>query len=348
MTARELVLQTLEFRNKARAPRHLWTLPWAEMYYGEMLEKIKRDFPDDIVNASVPYGQYAKTAGDPYAIGTYTDEWGCVFENRQAGIIGEVKNPIVTEDDWEDFEQKVHIPTEQLTFSSDDVNCFCAGTDKFVLAGCNPRPFEQMQFLRGTEELYVDIALGSEGMKKTLGKLHAFYCELVTKWAETDVDGISFMDDWGTQKSLLINPETWRKLFKPLYKEYIDIAHAHGKKIFMHSDGYTLDIIPDLIELGLDAMNMQVFCMGVEKLEQFAGKITFWGEIDRQWILPGDNRQDAVDAVEKVYHGLWKDGGCIAQCEFGPGARPENVYAVFETWQKLTAGQIPVSGHLRG
>ncbi len=53
----------------------------------------------------------------------------------------------------------------------------------------------------------------------------------------------------------------------------------------MHSDGYTFRIFPDLIDLGLDAFNTQIFCMGVDKLEQFKGKITFWGEIDRQHLL---------------------------------------------------------------
>ena len=86
-----------------------------------------------------------------------------------------------------------------------------------------------------------------------------------------------FMDDWGLQKGLLMNPALWVEIFKPLYKDFIDIAHKNNKKIFMHSDGYILDIIPHLIELGLDAVNSQVFCMGLENLKQFKGKITFWG-----------------------------------------------------------------------
>ena len=95
------------------------------------------------------------------------------------------------------------------------------------------------------------------------------------------------MDDWGSQKSLLINPKQWRKIFKPLYKEYIDLAHQAGKKIFMHSDGYIFDIYGDLIELGLDAINSQLFIMDIEEIgKHFGGQITFWGEIDRQHLLP--------------------------------------------------------------
>jgi hypothetical protein len=143
------------------------------------------------------------------------------------------------------------------------------------------------------------------------------------------------MDDWGAQHALLINPQTWAEIFKPLYADYIEIAHRHGKKMFMHSDGHITAIYPHLIELGLDALNSQLFCMGVENLAQFAGKITFWGEIDRQYLLPRGTVDEIRDAVESVKETLWRDGGCIAQCEFGAGAKPENVYAVYESWSSL-------------
>ena len=103
----------------------------------------------------------------------------------------------------------------------------------------------------------------------------------------------------------------------------------------MHSDGNTLQIIPHLIEIGLDAINAQIFCIGIDKLAQFKGKITFWGEIDRQHLLPYATQSEIEDAVKKVFNTLWDNGGCIAQCEFGPGAMPENVYKVFETWSKM-------------
>lgn len=151
-------------------------------------------------------------------------------------------------------------------------------------------------------------------------QLHDFYCRLLTAWAKTDIDALNIMDDWGAQNSLLIRPDLWRELFRPLYRDYIDIAHSYGKKIFMHSDGYTLDILPDLAELGLDAINAQVFCIGLDKLASFRGKITFWGEIDRQHILPEGTEEDVRRAVGDYCRTFWQDGKCIAQLEFGPGA----------------------------
>ena len=185
------------------------------------------------------------------------------------------------------------------------------------------------------------LVLFHHDQKDAIHALFAKLCDMyeafITNYCKYfPVDGVMFHDDWGSQRSLLISPKMWRQYFKPLYQQYIDIAHSHGKKISMHSDGYTLDIIPDLIEMGLDALNTQIFCIGVDKLAPFKGKITFWGEICRQHLLPYGTVEEVKSAVRQVYDTLWDNGGCIAQCEFGAGAKPENVAAVFETWDELT------------
>lgn len=339
MTSRELVLETLEFRNKnERIPRHMWTLPWSQINHGEMVTKINTEYPDDFEVAPEVLAEKTIEEGNEYEVGEYKDRWGCLFTNIHEGIIGEVKAPIVNGEEWEDVDN-IHIPAEQLTFDRDAVNEFCKNTDKFVFAAPCPRPFEQLQFIRGTEELYMDLMDMPDKMKSFLKDMHVFYCQLLEEWAKTDVDALRFMDDWGSQNSLLINPQMWREIFKPMYQDYINIAKKYGKKIFMHSDGNTLQIIPDLIEMGLDALNAQIFCIGVENLAPFAGKLTFWGEIDRQHLLVEGTTEDIANAVKKVYETLWSDGGCIAQCEFGPGANPENVYEVFHTWEELTTNR---------
>ena len=334
MTSRELVQSTLEFRNtNNRVPRQLWYLPWAQTHYPNELQKILDDFEWDIIHAPSKLATPTVTVGNAYIPGLYVDEWGCRFHNIQPGVIGEVKDPLVKDEDWSDTDA-VHIPDELLSFDVDTVNRFCAQSDKFVMASCNPRPFEQLQFIRGTSELYMDLLLQPPKMVAFINKMHEHYCRLVEKWAKTDVDAIGFMDDWGSQQTLLISPALWQSIFKPMYKDYIDIAKAHGKKTFMHSDGHTLSIIPDLIELGLDALNAQIFCIGIEKLAQFKGKLTFWGEIDRQQLIPNATLEEIDAAVDLVFDTLWDNGGCIAECEFGPMGKPENVYRIYEHWNR--------------
>ncbi len=339
MKGKEIVKDTLEGKNTShRTAQQLWLLPWADIHYHEELAKISADFPSDIAGCGARLEIPPVTKGQPHEAGIYIDEWGCEFRNITRGIIGEVKVPLVKEDDWSDAD-KVHFPEELLTFDVDEVNENIRKNfpDTFLHAGSVPRPFEQLQFIRGTAEFYMDLMDPPEKMLEFMEKMEDYYCRLLTKWAQTDVDCLMIMDDWGSQKSLLISDSKWDEFFAPMYRKFIDIAHKYGKKCFMHSDGYTLSIIPKLIDMGLDAINTQIFCIGVEKLRQFKGKITFWGEIDRQILLPYGSKEEIRAAVKSVYDNLYDNGYCIAQCEFGIGANPENVYEVFRTWNELTA-----------
>ena len=165
-----------------------------------------------------------------------------------------------------------------------------------------------------------------------LSKIHDFYLRELEFWVKSDIDAIFFMDDWGTQNQLLIPPELWREMFKPLYKEYCELAHSHNKYVFMHSDGFIEDIYPDLIEIGVDALNSQLACMDLDHLMTSAkGKITFWGEIDRQHVLSSNNPDDGRKAVREIAEKLYDPrGGIIFQLEFGIGANPNVVSSVFE------------------
>ena len=203
-----------------------------------------------------------------------------------------------------------------------------------MLAWTETRPFERLQFLRGPEAALADLAHGSGEMRRLLALLHDFFCKRLTLWAQSDVDGVAFRDDWGSPTSLLVRLQMWRELFKPLYRDYCDILHAHDKYAFFHSDGVIAEILADLIEVGVDAVHTQLFCMDIERLAgAFRNKITFWGEIDRQRVLPlgkvGEVRA-AVDRVRRAFD--FGRGGLIAQCQWGLRVPWHNVAAVFDQW----------------
>jgi uroporphyrinogen decarboxylase len=126
----------------------------------------------------------------------------------------------------------------------------------------------------------------------------------------------------------------WRELFKPMYKDYCSLIRAAGKKVFMHSDGCIDAIYADLIDAGVDVINSQLFTMDIEDLAgRFKGRITFNGEIDRQWTLPFGTVQDVRRAVGRVRRALDDGrGGVIAQCEWGVRTPSENVRAVYQAW----------------
>jgi len=337
--SKDIVRQCLTFDGPERMPRELWHLPWAENHYPQVIEEINRRFPSDFSGPDYYYKPSSRVKGDPHKKGVFVDEWGCHFVNIQDGIIGEVDQPLINDiSDWNEIKPPYdQLPDGKIELQEmyDTVSRYYEKSDLFVLGNICPRPWERYQFIRGTENAMLDVMMMESGGKDLLYKIHDFYMKEFELWVKSDVDGLDIMDDWGAQNQLLIPPDLWRLYFKPLYKDYCDLAHAHGKFLFMHSDGFIQDIYEDLIEVGVDAINSQLFCMDMNILEKKAkGKITFWGEIDRQHILPSTNPQDGRDAVRKVAKHLYDPkGGIITQLEFGPGANPETVLAVFDEWE---------------
>jgi len=331
ISSRDRVIRALAFSRPDRAPRHLWALPGVEMFRPAELARLRSLFPEDFASAGVSYGSAVRAGGLQYRKGTYTDEWGCLWEVLEDGVVGEVKSPPLS--DWDALD-RLAPPREILEADWAGAEAARAGTDRYLLAGTSVRPFERMQFLRGTENLFADMAWGDARFLRLRSLVHEFFLEELSRWTRTGVDGISFMDDWGTQQSLLVSPEMWRAYYKPLYREYVALITGSGKHAFFHSDGNIARIIPDLVEIGVSALNSQLFCMDIEEIaRRFRGKITFWGEIDRQRILPFGTPEDVRAAVRRVRRALDDgSGGVIAQCEWGLRDPFENVAAVFEAW----------------
>ena len=183
-TSKKLVYEALEFKNPERVPRDIWLLPWASERHPNEIQQMQKDFPSDFRSCPGYYKKTAPDIGNPYEIGESTDAWGCTFVNAQRGIIGEVKVPIVekADENWDDL-SKVHIPSEWLTIDKKKINAYCAkNSDYFTIAGVCPRPFERLQFIRGTENLYIDLMLRPQKMMDFIAEMHAFYCELLESW----------------------------------------------------------------------------------------------------------------------------------------------------------------------
>lgn len=99
--SRTLVYQTLQKEGPERVPRHVWDIRWTYDHFPLEMKRLREAYPDDIVWCPQFLRRDSGCEGDPYAIGTYTDEWGCVFENKFEGIIGEVKNAQIISDECE-------------------------------------------------------------------------------------------------------------------------------------------------------------------------------------------------------------------------------------------------------
>jgi uroporphyrinogen decarboxylase len=292
MTSRERVTRALRFEEFDKVPMEV--------------DRSVIGFASDV---AYPEFRYGSRRSPTVAIkkGSYIDCWGCIWECGEDGVKGEVKSPQF--DDWTSFE--TYIPPFDVLKEADlsTVNKQCAESDKFMMHMWGIEPFQRMQFLRGTENVFMDLAYGDAKIFKLRDIVHAYYMKEVELWANTDVDGIHIEDDWGSQLALLISPKMWREYFKPIYKDYCDLAHSRGKFVVMHSDGQIFDIIPDMIEIGVDAVNAQLDCMDIEKIAlQYCGKIALWGGFDRQYLLPFGTTEEVRKEVLRIAATFFKNG----------------------------------------
>jgi hypothetical protein len=320
MTSRELVFNALRFED---CPR----------------------FPTDRHDTGGPMFLYGpgRTAGVPMnSIGARLDEWGVEWVAAEEGVTGEVRRPPIIE--WQDLER--FAPPWDVLDRADlaTVDEQCRASDRFMIPmwWANYNLFERMQNLRGTENLLLDLADEEPDLYRMRDMIHSYFMRQGELWASTAVDGIHIADDWGSQTSLLVSPAIWRNIFKPCYKEYVDMAHAYGKKVVMHSDGFIAEILDDLVEIGVDAINAQLFCMDIEGLaERYHHKIAFWGEIDRQQVLPKGTPEDCRSAVRRVAGAFLRYGrtGVVGQAFSGKDIPEANLDAVYDEWTKISIQQ---------
>jgi len=327
MNSRELVYATLDFQGAERVPLDFWLLPALMIGREEAVKALLQRYPRDFYRPPYHDPLYHPNT---YTRGTYTDAWDCDWLVLQDGMIGEVKRSPLA-----DYGQLAgyHWPVDHLDDGFDDTAAgIAAHRDKFVLGGW-VRPWEQMQFLRGPENLYADLAdEDCADVYELRDRVFGFFRAYIERWLRFDVDAIVFGDDWGSQRSLLISPATWRAFFKPKYQELFDLVRNAGKRVFFHSDGYIADIIPDFIEMGVNALNSQVWCMGLDTLRPFAGQITFWGELDRQKMLPHGTPDSLRQAAHQMIETFWRHGGLIGEAEADHLTPLENVEAALSVW----------------
>lgn len=327
MTSREIVTRTLRFEGAERIPRSLWILPAAFLRHGHALVDLLARYPCDVNPRLLRVPEIPPEARN----GTWKDEWGSVWLNLQDGIVGEVKQPAVAA--WADLAALIPPPvwSEAETKAFEEKLAFAPQAFHTLVVGSL---FERMQYLRGSEKLYLDLAEQSAELLRlreiVMGHLH----RRVQACLKLPCDALQFADDWGSQRSLLIHPKLWREFFKPCYAELFAQVHKGGRFVFMHSDGFITEIIEDLIEVGVNALNCQVWAMGPESLgARYRGRITFWGELSRQTLVPHGTPAEIRAATQVMKkHLATPRGGLIAQSEVDGLTPLENIEAVLQTW----------------
>jgi len=133
---------------------------------------------------------------------------------------------------------------------------------------------------------------------------------LARRFVALGVDGGYFGDDYGAQKSLLFSPRIWRELFKPRLARMFAVFREAGLPVIMHSDGDIAEIVPDLVEIGLTALNpVQPEVSDHAWLKRtFGDRLAFYGGVSTQTVLPHGTPAEVRTAVTACTGTLAADG----------------------------------------
>ena len=179
--------------------------------------------------------------------------------------------------------------------------------DYFTIGDVELTLFEMAWHMVGMEKFMVDLVSGEEYIAPLLDRCMAFSIGVARNLARLGVDGIWTGDDFGSQNGMMVSPRLWRKVFKPRFAEvFQEIRMANPNTLVMyHCDGAVSPILDDLIEIGLQVFNpVQPNVPGHEPHElkaRFGDRLSFWGAIDQQHLLPnGTPAEIEADVAAKI------------------------------------------------
>jgi uroporphyrinogen decarboxylase len=224
-----------------------------------------------------------------------------------------------------------------------------AGTVALVMERDTGGIFETAWWLRGFENMLLDMAADHRMAECILSKVLEYklvFWEKALQRVKDHVVVAAEADDIATQSGPLISLEMYRKILKPMHKELFAAMkrYAPGVKIFFHSCGAVRDLIPDLIEIGVDILNpVQVSAAGMDTRglkKEFGRDLTFWGGgVDTQRILPLGTPQQVKDEVRRRIDDLAPGGGFVfsaVHC-IQKDVPPQNIQAMWEALREYGA-----------
>ena len=213
-----------------------------------------------------------------------------------------------------------------------------AHPDLFTRIGMGWGLWETYWGIRGFENAMMDCVAEPDFFAEVLDRLTDLYLEQVAACADIPADAIMFGDDWGDQRGVMMGPERWREFFKPRFARIYEAAHAQGKAVISHCCGSVADIMPDIIEIGLDVLeSVQPEATGMvpyELKEKWGDKITFWGGLGSQSTIPFGTPEKIRSEVQRLCREMGAGGGYILSPAkpLQPETPTENAVAVVEAF----------------
>jgi len=214
------------------------------------------------------------------------------------------------------------------------------GKEDYPIRGGGSEPFLIYKNLRGQQQAFMDLILNPEMVHFCLDKLFDFCYQNTLRIYEAIPGKVMLTyvaEDMGSQEGLMYSPQQIREFLLPRMKRMIDLAHQAGAFVFHHNDGAIRQILPEMIEAGIDILNpIQWRCKGMDRVSlkrDFGDKVIFHGGMDNQYTLAFGSKEEVRQEVIDNIRILGKGGGYIlAPCHnIQAVSPPENIVTMYQT-----------------
>ncbi len=294
-----------KFGAKYGIPVHYTTSYYEDVTYRLSANELRVAMGSDcvVVGASLPRGYEHPIDENGYTVNEFK------MKMRQGSIYMEVvEHPLADVQEAQEV-QDFPFPDPLAEGRYDDAAMYLQKykDDYFIIGDMELTMFDMMQQLVGLEKLLMDMAMEAPYLPVLIDKTRDFALAVGKKLVSMGVDGIWAGDDFGAQNGMLISPNMWRNYFKDGYRRvYAELKATNPDVIIMqHCDGAVAPILGDWIEVGLEVFNpVQPNVPGHDPEElknQFGDRLSFWGAIDQQKLLPfGTPEQIEADVKAKI------------------------------------------------
>jgi len=272
----------------------------------------------------------------------YTDSWGCEWETAMNGVTGAVVRHAL--DDWDAFDDfRPPDPKKENGWTDIDWTQTSKSIRQCRTAGGltigslrHGHTFLTLLYLRGYENLVFDMADGEPRLLRLLEMVESFNLAIVRQYVQLGVDVMAYPEDLGMQQGPMLSPEHFRTYIRPVYRRLMAPAREAGCIVHMHSDGDIRDLVDDLLDDGVQVLNLQDLVNGIDWIQdRLAGRICIDLDVDRQAVTRFGTpaRIDALirEEVEKLGG---RKGGLMMLYGLYPGVPLENVRALMDAMER--------------
>jgi uroporphyrinogen decarboxylase len=342
-TVTDNTLRAICFERPEHIPMVFWINPACRHHYGadvlaELMEAHPLLFPQfsrqsEGVSEIAPW----ERAGTPY-----TDAWGCVWETTDDGITGTVTRHSLA--DWDALTRFVP-PHPGRTNSmapvdwarmADQARDIRARGEHYVGSLEHGHAFLRLSYLRGYESLLFDMMDGQPRLCQLIDTVTRFSEGIVRRYLDLGAAMICYPEDLGAQQGPLLSPSLFRSFIKPIYERLTAPARAAGCLIHMHSDGNIRDLVDDLLDCGIDALNLQDLVNDVDWIAaNLKGRVCIDLDVDRQLVTRFGTPEEIDALLRREVETLGsREGGLMMIYGLYPGTPVENVQAVMDAMER--------------